>query len=57
MPLQIREQRPRHDEREDDARDDDVQRRLDGEPPEALPARMQQRDAVGLQDRPDEPRR
>jgi hypothetical protein len=55
MPLQVGEQRPRDDEHEDDAGADDVQRRLDGEPPETLPARMQQRDPVRLQDRPDEP--
>src|SRR4051794_2331886 len=52
--LEVGEERPRDDEREDEPRGGDEQRRLDHEPPEALPARVQQRHAVGLQDRPDE---
>src|SRR4051812_45107119 len=55
VPLQVGEQRPCDDEREDEAGDGDEQRRLDREPPEALPVRVQQRNAARLQDRPDEP--
>src|SRR3954467_1135798 len=52
--LQVLEQ-SRHDEQvEHDADEQDEQRRLDDEPPEALPVRMEQRDAVRLRDRPDE---
>src|SRR4051812_27148315 len=54
---QVGEHGPRDDEREQDSCGDDDQRRLDREPPEPLPARVQQGDAVGLQDRPDEPAR
>jgi hypothetical protein len=55
VPLQIGEQRPCDDEHEDDAGRDDIERRLDEEPPEPLPTRVQQGDAIRLQDRPDEP--
>ena len=55
MPLQIGEERARNDDREDDAGRDEIQRRLDDEPPEALPVRMEQCDAVRLQDRPHDP--
>src|SRR5262249_40217142 len=48
VPLQVGEQRLGDDEREDHADRDDEQRRLDQEPPEALPARVQERDAVRL---------
>src|SRR5438270_517205 len=53
--LEVGEQRLRDDEREDQAGDGDEQRRLDQKPPHSLPARMQQRDAVRLQDAPDRP--
>ena len=54
MGLHVGEQRSRHDQREHDAGEDDEQRRLDDEPPEALTARVQKRQSVGLDDRPDQ---
>src|SRR5271167_2874559 len=54
--LEIVEQRPRDGPREEQADGDDEQRRLDHEPPEPLPARVQERDPVRLCERPDEPR-
>src|SRR5436190_11796491 len=52
--LQVRDERTRDEHREDDPREGDEQRRLDREPPEALAVRVQQRQPVGLDDRPDD---
>src|SRR5262245_7032090 len=52
MFLEVLEQSGPDDEVEDQSDGDHEERRLDDEPPEAFPVRMQQRDAVRLQDRP-----
>src|SRR3954471_24763075 len=52
--LEVGEHRTRHQHGEQRPDDDYEERRLEHEPPEALPARMQERDPVGLQDRPDQ---
>src|SRR4051794_40837807 len=54
VPLQVGEQRARDDEREEDTREGDEERRLGDEPPEALAPRVQQRQAVGLENPPDD---
>src|SRR5579884_2767221 len=54
MLLQIDEERPRDDERERDANEHDEQRRFHEQPPHALPTRVQKRDAIRLQDPPDD---
>ncbi len=51
---EVVEQAGRDDEREQHADHDDEQRRLDEEPPEALPVRVQQRDPPRLQQRPQD---
>src|SRR3954469_4117132 len=53
--LEVGEERFRHDDREHDPRECDEQGRLDQQPPEALAAWMQQRHAVRLKDRPNQP--
>ena len=53
--LEVGDQRPSDDEREEQPRRRHEQRRLDHEPPEALVVRVQKRQPVGLDDRPDEP--
>src|SRR5262245_30512557 len=45
----------RDDEREDEPDEHDEQRRLDGPVPEALPLGVEERDAVRLRERPDDP--
>src|SRR4051794_30537188 len=55
--LQVREQRLRDHEREEDPDHGDEQRRLGDEPPDSLATRMQDRQAVRLQDPPDAPAR
>src|SRR5579862_3673506 len=55
--LEIHQQRTGDDQGEEEPGSDDEQRRLDGEPPEALVVRVQDRQPVRLNDRPDEPGR
>src|SRR4051794_17962854 len=52
--LEVGEHRPRDEQREERTDDHDEERRLEDQPPEALTARGEQRDSVGLQDRPDQ---
>src|SRR5437870_1394550 len=52
--LEIGDQRPGDEDREQEPDRDHEQWRLRDEPPEALAARMEQRHAVGLHDRPDD---
>src|SRR6478735_4368577 len=52
--LEIGEHRPCNEQREQRPDEDDEKRRLEDEPPEPLPAGVQKRDAVRLQDRPDQ---
>src|ERR671936_619415 len=54
--LEIVDESRRDQRAEEQADDDDKQRRLDCEPPEALAVRMQDRQAIGLDDSPDDPR-
>src|SRR4029450_13030576 len=51
---EVLDQPGRDQQREDDAHGDDEQRRLDEQPPEALAVRVQDRQAVRLQERPDD---
>src|SRR5579871_4592389 len=53
-PLQVGDERARDRDREEDPGRGDEQRRLDDEPPEALMVWMQERQPVGLDDRPDD---
>src|SRR5262249_8808013 len=53
--LQVGDKRPCDEHGEDDSREDDEQRRLDDEPPETLPVRVEQGQPVRLDDRPDDP--
>src|SRR5580765_7104899 len=52
--LEVGGQRLRDEEREEDARTDHEQRRLDQQEPEALPAGVQEGDPLWLKDRPDD---
>src|SRR5581483_8587549 len=52
--LQVDEQRPGDHERERNPDEHHEKRRLDEQPPHALPVRMQERHAVGLQNPPDD---
>src|SRR3954447_25279849 len=52
--LEIGNHRARDEDREERGDQHDEDRRLEHEPPQALTARVQQRHAVGLQDRPDQ---
>src|SRR5207237_1828791 len=52
--LEVLEQPAREEAVEEQARQDDEDRRLREEPPEALAVRGQQRDPLRLRDRPDE---
>lgn len=53
MILEVLQQTRQDDEVEEEPRGDDEQRRLDEQPPEALPVWMKQSDAVGLHERPE----
>src|SRR5207249_7483759 len=52
--LEVLDQSRRDEQPEDDAHEDDPQRRLGEQPPEALPVRVEQRDPIRLDERPDD---